>query len=195
MSNPSLFLIDGGLTQQPLSRAQVTALMADDLIRLDAWRSEADAIRALMALKLYSTFEIMTCVDDARQAAAQERKEESASSLDRVDQHDLAVPAQPDRHPCRARDQLEEAPLDLAGIWREVRVAAYSPVLSKPNKYQTMIQFIEAWAISKLIAASSSVAYHAEASSAFPPHQAPPPRPERKPEGDGDEGASERGIK
>jgi len=40
---------------------------------------------------------------------------------------------------------------------------------------------------------SSSVAYHAEASPAFPPHQAPPPRPERKPEGDGDEGASERG--
>ena len=70
--NPSLFLIDGGLTQQPLSRSQVAALMAADLVRLDAWRSEADAIRALMALKLYSTFEIMTCVDDARQAAAQE---------------------------------------------------------------------------------------------------------------------------
>jgi len=43
---------------------------------------------------------------------------------------------------------------------------------------------------------SSSVAYHAEASPAFPPHQAPPPRPERKPEGDGDEGATaEREIK
>jgi hypothetical protein len=38
---------------------------------------------------------------------------------------------------------------------------------------------------------SSSVAYHAEASPAFP--QAPPPRPERKLEGGGDEGASERG--
>ncbi len=72
MSNPALFLIDGGLTQQPLSKAQVTALMAKDLIRLDAWRSEPDAIRVLMVLKLYSTFEIMTCVDDARQAAAQE---------------------------------------------------------------------------------------------------------------------------
>lgn len=70
--NPSLFLIDGGLTQQPLSRSQVVALMAQDLVRLDAFRSEADAIRALVALKLYSTFEIMTCVDDARQAAAQE---------------------------------------------------------------------------------------------------------------------------
>lgn len=69
--NPSLFLIDGGLTQQPLSRSQVVALMAADLIRLDAWRSEADAIRALMALRLYSTFELMSMIDDARQAAAQ----------------------------------------------------------------------------------------------------------------------------
>lgn len=72
MSNPALFLIDGGLSQQPPSRSQVVALMGADLVRLEAWRSEADAIRALIALKLYSTFEIMTCVDDARQAAAQE---------------------------------------------------------------------------------------------------------------------------
>lgn len=72
MSNPALFLIDGGLTQQPLSRSQVTALMAADLIRLDAFHSEADAIRALMALKLYSTFEVMAYIDDARQAAAQD---------------------------------------------------------------------------------------------------------------------------
>lgn len=64
-------LIDGGLSQVPLSRAQVVELMAADLERLDAFRSEADAIRALMGLKLYSTFEIMTCVDDARQAAMQ----------------------------------------------------------------------------------------------------------------------------
>lgn len=61
--NPSLFLIDGGLTQEPLSRSQVVALMAVDLVRLDAWRSEADAIRALMELKLYSTFEIMAYIE------------------------------------------------------------------------------------------------------------------------------------
>lgn len=70
--NPSLFLIDGGLTQQPLSKSQVTALMAKDLIRLDAWRSEADAIRALVALKLYTTFEVMAYVDQARYQAQQE---------------------------------------------------------------------------------------------------------------------------
>ncbi|MGD9882627.1 MAG: phage portal protein [Reyranella sp.] len=46
---------------------------------------------------------------------------------------------------------------DASGIWREVRVAAYSPVLSKPNKYQTIIQFIEAWVISKLIAGNTYV--------------------------------------
>ena len=72
MSNPALFLIDGGLTQQPLSRSQVVALMAQDLVRLDAWRSEADAIRALMALKLYSTFEVMAYVDSAIYEAQQQ---------------------------------------------------------------------------------------------------------------------------
>ena len=70
--NPSLFLIDGALAQQPLPRAQVVALMADDLIRLDAWRSEADAIRALMALQLYSTFEVMAYVDKAIYEAQQQ---------------------------------------------------------------------------------------------------------------------------
>ena len=72
MSNPGLYLIDGGLTQQPLPRSQVTALMAADLIRLDAFRSEADAIRALMALQLYTTFEVMAYIDQARYQAQQE---------------------------------------------------------------------------------------------------------------------------
>lgn len=72
MSNPGFYLIDGGLTQQPLSRSQVTALMAADLVRLDAFRSEADAIRALMALQLYTTFEVMAYVDQARYQAQQE---------------------------------------------------------------------------------------------------------------------------
>lgn len=43
------------------------------------------------------------------------------------------------------------------GIWTEVNVPAYSPVLSKPNKYQTIIQFIEAWVVSKLIAGNTYV--------------------------------------
>lgn len=70
--NPSLFLIDGGLNQQPLPKSQVVALMAADLLRLDAWRTEADAIRALMALKLYTTFEVMAWGEQARYQAQQE---------------------------------------------------------------------------------------------------------------------------
>ena len=36
------------------------------------------------------------------------------------------------------------------GIWREARSAAFSPVIKKPNAYQTRQKFIEAWALSKL---------------------------------------------
>lgn len=37
------------------------------------------------------------------------------------------------------------------GIWKEVQSPAYSPVLRKPNNYQTRIQFLSAWVVSKLI--------------------------------------------
>jgi len=37
------------------------------------------------------------------------------------------------------------------GIWREAEIAAFSPVLRKPNHYQTRIKFIEQWLISKLV--------------------------------------------
>lgn len=37
------------------------------------------------------------------------------------------------------------------GIWKEVQNPAYTPVLQKPNNYQTAQQFREAWAMSKLI--------------------------------------------
>ena len=39
---------------------------------------------------------------------------------------------------------------DASGIWSEVKNPAYSPVLRKPNKYQTRIQFWENWMLSKL---------------------------------------------
>jgi HK97 family phage portal protein len=39
---------------------------------------------------------------------------------------------------------------DSAGIWTEVTNPAYSPVLRKPNRYQTRIQFFETWVLSKL---------------------------------------------
>lgn len=40
---------------------------------------------------------------------------------------------------------------DSNGIWQEVDVPAFSPVLQKPNHYQNRIKFIEQWLISKLI--------------------------------------------
>ncbi|UZW54960.1 phage portal protein [Sphingobium sp. JS3065] len=39
---------------------------------------------------------------------------------------------------------------DSDGIWSEVKNPAYSPVLRKPNHYQSRIQFIESWVLSKL---------------------------------------------
>src|SRR5262245_31600890 len=36
-------------------------------------------------------------------------------------------------------------------IWEKVRVSPFLPVLKKPNHYQTRIQFLEQWIISKLI--------------------------------------------
>lgn len=39
---------------------------------------------------------------------------------------------------------------DADGIWSEVSRTAYSPVLRKPNSYQTRVQFWESWMLSKL---------------------------------------------
>jgi HK97 family phage portal protein len=38
-----------------------------------------------------------------------------------------------------------------SGIWQETTSPAFSPVLRKPNNYQTRQQFIETWVVSKLI--------------------------------------------
>jgi HK97 family phage portal protein len=37
------------------------------------------------------------------------------------------------------------------GIWTEVAVPAFSPVLRKPNRYQTINKFLEQWMVSKLV--------------------------------------------
>lgn len=39
---------------------------------------------------------------------------------------------------------------DTDGIWHEIESPAFSPVLKKPNRYQTRIKFIENWISSKL---------------------------------------------
>lgn len=37
------------------------------------------------------------------------------------------------------------------GIWEETNSPAFSPVLRKPNRYQTWYQFVESWMISKIL--------------------------------------------
>ena len=37
------------------------------------------------------------------------------------------------------------------GIWTETDNPAWSPVLRKPNRYQTIVKFIEGWITSKLV--------------------------------------------
>lgn len=37
------------------------------------------------------------------------------------------------------------------GIWEEIESPAFSPVLREPNRFQTRLQFIEHWVLSKLI--------------------------------------------
>lgn len=46
---------------------------------------------------------------------------------------------------------------DADGIWSEVKNPAYSPVLRKPNRHQTRIQFFETWMISKLTTGNTYV--------------------------------------
>ena len=41
--------------------------------------------------------------------------------------------------------------IDDNGIWHEATNPAYSPVLRKPNRYQTIVKFIEQWITSKLV--------------------------------------------
>lgn len=40
---------------------------------------------------------------------------------------------------------------DADGIWTPLEVAAFSPVLRKPNRFQTRISFFQQWIISKLL--------------------------------------------
>jgi len=50
-----------------------------------------------------------------------------------------------------AKCRLKLVEQDDEGIWEEIEVPAFTPVLRKPNHYQTRIQFVEAWMLSKLM--------------------------------------------
>lgn len=42
-------------------------------------------------------------------------------------------------------------------IWRETTSPSFSPVLRKPNRFQTWIQFVESWMLSKLVSGNAYV--------------------------------------
>jgi len=50
-----------------------------------------------------------------------------------------------------AKMRLRLVESDGNGIWTETENPAYSPVLRKPNHYQTQFKFVEQWVLSKLI--------------------------------------------
>jgi HK97 family phage portal protein len=54
---------------------------------------------------------------------------------------------------CRIRLVEQDANM----IWNEITSSAFSPVLRKPNNYQTRIQFFESWVCSKLIQGNTYV--------------------------------------
>lgn len=56
-----------------------------------------------------------------------------------------------------AKCRLRLVEQDSNGIWQEIEASAFSPSLRKPNHYQTRIQFIENWIISKLTAGNTYV--------------------------------------
>lgn len=49
-----------------------------------------------------------------------------------------------------AKNRVKLVALDGNGIWTETENPAFSPVLRKPNRFQTRIQFWENWMLSKL---------------------------------------------
>jgi HK97 family phage portal protein len=44
-----------------------------------------------------------------------------------------------------------------SGIWNEVTVPAFTPVIRKPNNYQNRIQFFESWMLSKLMSGNAYI--------------------------------------
>jgi len=50
-----------------------------------------------------------------------------------------------------AKLTLRLVEIDEEGIWHETTNPAYSPVLRKPNRYQTIQKFLEQWITSKLV--------------------------------------------
>ena len=46
---------------------------------------------------------------------------------------------------------------DANGIWNEIQVSAFAPVLRRPNRYQNALQFRQWWIMSKLLAGNTYI--------------------------------------
>jgi HK97 family phage portal protein len=56
-----------------------------------------------------------------------------------------------------AKLQLRLVEQDDEGIWHETTNPAYSPVLRTPNRYSTIVKFVERWMVSKLVSGNTYV--------------------------------------
>jgi HK97 family phage portal protein len=56
-----------------------------------------------------------------------------------------------------AKLRLRLVELDNEGVWHETTNPAFSPVLRKPNRYQTTGKFVEQWITSKLVSGNTFV--------------------------------------
>jgi HK97 family phage portal protein len=56
-----------------------------------------------------------------------------------------------------AKLPLRLVQVDAHGVWTETSSPAFSPVLRKPNSYQTIGQFLESWMLSKLLWGNSYI--------------------------------------
>lgn len=74
----SFTLLDGSMTS---NHSDVVRSMAADLIRFDATKNEADAMRALMWTGRYHAFDVVALVPDAMQVAYQQTVDVVAKEL------------------------------------------------------------------------------------------------------------------
>lgn len=70
----TILLLEGPLSiAAGLSKRQrLVSDMAQALLKYDAFRNEADAFWTLQNREMWSTYDIIVCIDDARQVAMQE---------------------------------------------------------------------------------------------------------------------------
>jgi len=79
----TILLLDGPISVSgALSRRQrLVSDMAQALLKYDAFRNEADAMRCLLVQRRWSTFDVLACLDDARQVAMQEMVAEAMADV------------------------------------------------------------------------------------------------------------------